>query len=139
MMSWDYNRSKNQIMWLILMMLGKFKRPEQIKYLEYRFHHEQDKPPTGLFYLDIDDKLKKIIEAYILHKPKYIWNGWALLLEDGFWRFGCGLDGYLFETNDKTRLVKIKMKSYGCNMNMYGIKSTKNDYEEPILEKELGL
>ena len=66
--------------------MGKVKLECQWEYFDHRM------------YLSPEDKAKiigktfdskKIIDVENIHRPDYIWDGWAFLLDDGYWYFGC--------------------------------------------------
>lgn len=91
-----------------------FRSPEQENYLEYRMHlsNKEKKILIGKFYDSIElfhveknktiRAMREIKDFELLQKPDYIWDGWALLLDDGYWRFGCTLQGRIYLQDKKT-------------------------------------
>lgn len=43
----------------------------------------------GCFYLDVDGSWLEILDAVMIKIGDHIADGLALLLGDGYWRFGC--------------------------------------------------
>ncbi len=66
-------------------MNGKVKLDCQWRYFDARGGNEDDrKEYAGKYYFG-----KEIIDVWYLNAKNYIWNGLALLLDDGYWAFGC--------------------------------------------------
>ena len=69
-------------------MNGKVKLACQWKYFDSRGCNEDDrKIYVGKYFMG-----KKILDAWFLIAKNYIWGGLALLLDDGYWAFGCPIE-----------------------------------------------
>jgi len=74
-------------------MKGKVRLKCQWKYFDARGGNKDDrKKYIGKYYFD-----KKILDVWFLGAKNYIWHGLALLLDDGYWAFGCPPE-YIFSS-----------------------------------------
>jgi hypothetical protein len=69
--------------------VGKVYLEEQRKYFDSRLYRQEDvRALVGQAYKDHTGGILTIKDAVKLKKPGHIADGLALLLSDGYWRFG---------------------------------------------------